>query len=185
MTKPTKEQIDGATGEQLAELEVIAKRIVYIPSTGEFKRIGRTSYMGHHRVGHVDRSGYRKISVNNKVYLAHRLAWALYHGEFSNNQIDHINGDKDDNRISNLRCVPFDENMKNRPMQKRNKTGVVGVRERIVGNQKYFYVQIGVNGKEKYLGVFKNIFDAACARRSAELKNEYHENHGRLANRSA
>ena len=98
MTNLTPEIIESATNEKLAELEVIAKRIVYIPSTGEFKRIGRTSYMGHQRVGHVDRSGYRKISVNNKVYLAHRLAWGLYHGEFSNNQIDHINGDKDDYR---------------------------------------------------------------------------------------
>lgn len=72
--------------------------------------------------------GYLYVSYLLKKYAVHRLAWALEHGEFPSGQIDHINRNRLDNRLSNLRAVTSSENMKNCGMSKTNTSGIKGVR---------------------------------------------------------
>lgn len=79
------------------------------------------------RAGYLSQKGYRSVQINNKLYREHRLVWLYHKGSMPENQIDHINRIKTDNRIENLRdCTPS-ENCGNVPLTKRNKTGYKGV----------------------------------------------------------
>lgn len=106
-----------------------------------------------------------------KSMPAHRIIWEMVYGECPD-VIDHINGDKHDNRLVNLRNVDRAENMRNRKLNKRNKSGINGVSTRKDGK---WLVVI----RTKYIGLFDNFFEACCARKSAEYKAGFHENHGR------
>jgi hypothetical protein len=64
--------------------------------------------------GTLNANGYTYITINKKLYLAHRLAWLYIYDELPKNQIDHINGIKDDNRIENLRDVTHRQNNGNK-----------------------------------------------------------------------
>lgn len=124
-----------------------------------------------------DSYGYRAGRIYDREYKAHRLLWLLYSGRWPDDQIDHINGDKADNRIANLRAVPQSENNKNKPVPTNNTSGVIGVhRYRKNG---YWQAEITVNGKARYLGRFRSIEEAAAARKAAEIEFGFHENHGR------
>lgn len=92
-------------------------------------------------------------------------------------QIDHINGIRSDNRICNLRLVDCKENAKNQRKNKRNKNAFGGV---FFNKQKKKYVsRIKVNGKSIFLGYFNLIDDAIAARKEANKKYGFHENHGK------
>lgn len=125
---------------------------------------------------HNDNCGnqYLILTINGNIIKAHRAAWFIVHGEMPD-QIDHINGNGLDNRISNLRNVSNQDNQRNCRLRKDNKTGVVGVRN-MHGK---FASQIRVNKKDIHLGVFSDFFEACCARKSAESKFGFHKNHGR------
>jgi len=99
------------------------------------------------------------------------------HGSFPENQIDHINGDKSNNALCNIRKATSSENSKNVPVSKRNKLGIMGIRwdER----RNYWQARITSNGVELHLGTTKCFFSACCMRKSAELKYGFHFNHGR------
>lgn len=128
-------------------------------------------------VGHKDRCGYLGFKLGRSWYLAHRVAWLLHYGSICENKcIDHINHDRADNRICNLRLVTRSENSKNRKPNK-NTTYCVGVTYR--KDRGVFNVKISVDRKVKRLGAYKSLFDAACKRKSAELKYGFHNNHGR------
>ena len=132
-----------------------------------------------------DRSAYLrvglKIGLKVKLFLCHRLIWALQNGYFPDGYIDHINGDPQDNRIENLREVTNRENCLNAHMYKHNTTGITGVcwdsvagAWRISGGGHY-------SGNFEYLGITKDKFEAVCIRRSWEVLNGYSDRHGKQA----
>lgn len=108
---------------------------------------------------------------DGRLLLAHRVAWAIYHGAWPDRIVDHINHDKLDNRIQNLRLVTNSESARNKPLSPRNKSGVAGVQR--VGNR--WVVTISTT----QLGSFRSFDDAVAARRAAEVEMGFHPNHGR------
>lgn len=159
------------TQERLKEL------LHYNADTGNFDWHRRYRGCRLDRIGHLTRFGYLLIGIDGRSYQAHRLAWLYIHGEMPKHQIDHINGDKLDNRIENLRDVSQHHNCKNKSRAKNNTSGVTGVYWSKTKNK--WKASIGINNKTKALGSFDTIFDAAAARISAQNKLGYHKNHGK------
>lgn len=127
--------------------------------------------------GSINPEGYRVIRVFNKANQAHRLAWLYVFGEWPEGCIDHANQAKDDNRISNLRCVTHTENQRNKPLYKRNKSGVCGVN---INKKTGKWRAVIFSGENTlWLGSHEDWFEAVCARKSAEIKHGFHENHGK------
>lgn len=121
--------------------------------------------------------GYLQVRHCGKLYLVHRIIWEMHHGEIADgDEIDHINHNKLDNRIENLRLVTRNENQMNRPMQYNNTSGVNGV-DWNARNGKW-RARIRVFGKEIHLGYFNNINDAKKAKHLADVKYGFHDNHG-------
>lgn len=101
----------------------------YDAETGQFTwRVDRTgkARVGA-RAGTLQNNGAASIGIDGKVYLAHRLAWLWTHGEWPASGIDHINGDRSDNRLDNLRSATPMQNGANRCLDRRNKSGYRGV----------------------------------------------------------
>jgi hypothetical protein len=107
-------------------------------------------------------NGYECVWVDNKEYRAHRVAWLYVHGEWPENEIDHINRDKSDNRIENLRDVSASTNAYNRHLSPLNQSGYKGVHWEI-GRGKW-RAAFG----RKLLGRFDDFEDAVIARQQAE-----------------
>jgi len=134
--------------------------------------------------GRANERGYRTIAVFDKLYSAHRLVWLYVTGEEPQGQIDHINGDKDDNRISNLRCVSNAENCRNKSLSKRNSTGFTGVTPYFYNGRNLWVARIRVNGELKHLGYFDTPELAADARSQADIEYGFHPNHGRPSSKA-
>ena len=159
--------------------EELKKYLHYDPLTGVFTRlIGRTYKSSKGSVAGSKRSsGYVVVKLHNKPYLAHRLAFLYMTGSWPLNQVDHINGIRDDNKWINLRDVTQLENSKNSSKPCTNVSGQVGV---YWDNQKSRWkCHITVNQKSIHLGYSDNKLDALALRKSAELKYSFHLNHGR------
>ncbi|POT55119.1 hypothetical protein C3432_22735 [Citrobacter amalonaticus] len=133
----------------------VREYLQYNAETGEFH--WKVSSNGRIKIGQVagclESSGYIKIRIEGKAYGAHRLAWIFTYGEIGNQLIDHINGDRADNRICNLRPASALENSRNRKDQK-NQSGARGV----YWNQPYGKWQASgfKNGRLISLGYFEN-----------------------------
>lgn len=136
--------------------------IKYEPDTGvlRWRRSGRGRAMRAGDVaGCLTEYGYRVVVVGGRRYRAHRLAWFMVHGVWPTHEIDHINGLRDDNRISNLRDVPHGDNIRNTAVTRRSALGVCGVRRR--GDK--FTARIQANGRLIHLGTFGNPTTAETA----------------------
>lgn len=130
----------------------------YDESTGEFTWIDtRHSAVKVGQIaGRINSEGYRKIKIDGQMYSAHRLAWFYWFGEFPSKQIDHINRDKSDNRICNLRLATNSQNQMNRPFK-------VRALPRGVKIQKGRYqARAGANGSV-YLGSYATVEEAQTA----------------------
>ncbi|VTP12681.1 AP2 domain protein [Phytobacter ursingii] len=126
--------------------------------------------------GSRDYDGYFRIGIAGRLYRAHRVAWALHYGKWPEHEIDHISGDRADNRIKNLRSVTSDINSKNVRIYSTNKTGASGVGWYKSRNK--WRAKINVSGKVKHIGYFDDFNEAVKARKDAEKELQYHENHG-------
>lgn len=124
----------------------------------------------------IHSAGYRQAGIMGRLYLAHRVAWAMFYGEWPKGEIDHINGDRSDNRIWNLRQTTRTQNMRNQKKHKSNTSGFTGV----VWNKKTgrWRATITVSGRRIYLGSYEDISEAAAARAQANRKYGFHEKHG-------
>lgn len=116
--------------------------------------------------GSVDAYGYIVIRVDTILYKAHRLAWLYVHGVWPKRNIDHINRNRGDNRIANLRDVDQSINTFNSGVRKNSRSGVTGVTWD--ASRKTWKAAIRVQYRVIQLGRFKNKSDAVAARRSAE-----------------
>jgi len=99
--------------------------------------------------GCVDNKGYVTVGINRRIYKSHRLAWLIVHGVWPDGLIDHIDGNKSNNRLSNLRLVNETGNAENvRRPNKRNKSGFMGV----IWFQNKWRASITIKHKTKWLG---------------------------------
>ena len=129
---------------------------------GNGRSIGSVAGWAHNK-------GYVAVEVAGMRLLAHRVAWLLATGSMPEKQIDHINGDKSDNRLANLRDVTSSENAQNkRKARSDNGVGLMGVR----AMRKTWQARIMTNGKATCIGTFKTKEEAHSAYISA--KREQH-----------
>lgn len=160
------------TQERLKEL------LLYNKHTGKFtwaSKPNRRISIGS-EAGNVSGYRYRVIRIDGKTNLAHRLAWLYETGSFPDHDIDHINHDRSDNRICNLRAATRAENCRNRGYSPRNTSGHIGVaydKARDKWTSRLFF-----NGKQVHFGRHETKSNAVCARKNAEKEYGFHENHG-------
>lgn len=158
--------------------EQLKEELNYDRNTGVFTRAkanNRRFKVGE-EVGYtVD--GYKMSKVLGKSYMLHRLAWLYEYGVLPTEQIDHIDHDRTNNRISNLRLVKHSDNAKNQTKRCTNTSGHTGVVWN-KANQKWI-AQIKVDYKYKYLGSFENKEKAIEMRKQAEIEYGFHKNHGK------
>jgi len=158
----------------------LKERLEYNPDTGLFTRLtdsGGGQYKGS-IAGHINNGkgkGYVAMSVYGRNYAAHRLVWLYVHGYFPE-FMDHINGCRHDNRLENLREVTRKTNAKNLGIRKSNTSGFTGVNWQKLDNK--WQARITIGGETIQLGYFINIEDAIEARKAANIKYNFHPNHG-------
>ena len=154
----------------------LQKHFNYDPETGVFSRKIKTSNRVVIGKPLVAGSKYNRIliNINNKVYKAHHLAWVYVYGEWPD-EIDHINNNPLDNRISNLRKATRLKNSYNKRLTSKNTSGVKGVSWD--KNRKKWFAKINANGKQIALGRFDFLDDA---KKIIEMAREKY--HGEFAN---
>lgn len=154
------------------------KELVYYDShSGIFTRrivLNNNTKIGD-KIGTKTSHGYLSACVSKEKHYMHRLAWLYVYGVMPE-QIDHINHNRMDNSIINLRNVTHSENHKNMSLYKRNKSGKHGVTWDKERNR--WGARITFNGKIKTLGRYKKLDDALMAREKAEKDVWFYINHG-------
>ena len=153
------------------------------PASDFANKAAHHSYVSRCRgrpAGHVQQQGYRKITIVKDIFPAHRLVWLFVLGEwvqYPEFEIDHVNGDRSDNRIQNLRKVTKSENQRNGSMRVTNTSGVNGVNW--VKSKERWIARIWDGPRHVFLGQFTDLAAAAAARARAERDLGYHEGHGK------
>jgi hypothetical protein len=150
--------------------------LTWLPRAGQ--KIFNTRYAGTVALNHSDEKGYKRGLLLYRPYKAHRVIYAMYHGEWPI-EIDHIDGNPANNSIDNLRDVGRVGNLRNMPKQSRNKTGCTGVKMDPRRKRKKWLARIGVDGKTVHVGSFSCYTAAMIARKRAEIQIGFHPNHGR------
>lgn len=153
--------------------------VKYDSRSGKFYRLkidapNLTRFLGTEATN-VSSNGYGNVTIKNVKFSAHKLAWFLYYNEIPEFHIDHISGDKLDNRICNLRKSCPLSNQRNRKKNSDNSTGVNGV---YMSRNKY-RARIKIKGVLVNLGTYDTLEEAAEVRRLADCKYEFDDNHGR------
>lgn len=186
---------------QLPSPEVLRQLLRYEPETGQLFWLQRSEALfkdsrrgrKHDAISWNSRfagkvagtpcsDGYLKVSIFNRRYGAHRLAWMLHYGVRPAGVIDHINGRTNDNRIFNLRDVTHLENSRNARLASSNTSGVNGVSWNRQRGKWSAY--IGRDGRQVHLGLFLTKAEAMAARAAADAVCMYHPNHGRSGGQS-
>lgn len=155
----------------MTDFNRIKQWLRYDPETGLLYWIKRPMWAV--QVGDVagskHHSGYVYIKLSGKPYAAHRLAWLLSYGHWPTGEIDHINRDRSDNRIKNLRAVNRQQNQQNRVENKNNTSGRSGVSfDKTKGRWKAYII---LHRKYCHLGYYDSYERAVTAREAAEKKH--------------
>ena len=124
----------------------LREALEYDPNTGLLKN--RSSGL---KIGSQHSRGYIQAHIFGETHLVHRLVWLYMHGKWPTKEIDHINGDRSDNRLTNLREANTSENAQNRKKRADNTSGFTGVRP----HQSAWRADIKLNGKYKFIGSYE------------------------------
>lgn len=165
----TKDPVHGYKGSSELTVGRLRELIDYNPETGSMVWKISTSNRNpvNSEVGTLLNTGYRLLTIDGQRYLAHRIAWFYVHG-FWPKEIDHINRDRSDNRMANLRIATRSQNNVNASRRSDNKSGVTGVTWH-KGSQKW-RATCHINGKQVQVGMFDSIEEAAKAYSEAAEK---------------
>lgn len=158
--------------------ETLQSILHYNPDTGEMR--WKETVNSRAKAGDIagtvrDKGRYMSIGIFGKRYQVHRVAWAIFYGQWPINFIDHIDGNGLNNQIANLRDVPHQTNCMNLARSKTNASGISGVYWH--KKAKKWHAQVSHNKRVHYLGLFENIDDAAAAVDSKRAELGFHENH--------
>lgn len=175
---------------QLPSPEVLRQLVRYDALTGKLFWLERkggtradavfnTRFAGREAITGSTTDGYRQGKIIGYSVRAHRLAWAIAHGEWPQFQIDHLNGNRSDNRLANLRQVTNAENMQNQFRSPRNTSGATGVRK--CARTGKWRAEIKTSGKRHSLGYFEDFGAAVAARKDAERRFGFSARHGAVA----
>lgn len=156
---------------------LLRKFFIYNPITGDLiyrlpnnqKNIGDT-------FGTLGSQGYLIGSIGGKTYFVHRLIWLYLYG-YLPDQVDHIDHNRTNNALHNLREVSNLENHKNCSVSKNSSTGVNGVSIHKPTGKYRAYIM--VNKKQIHLGLFDTLEEAKKARELADVEHNFHQNHGK------
>lgn len=145
----------------------------YNPKAGIFTwKVQKNSRVSIGRVaGYVESDGYRRIRIDNNLFVASNLAWLYMEGYWPECVIDHKDRDRDNNKWDNLRHVSRLCNTRNQSVRKKSTSGVTGVHW--CKTTKKWNAQIKISGKSYNLGYYKNLTDAVRARWHKEIENNY------------
>lgn len=153
--------------EQKLTVDRLRVLFSYDPETGKFVR-NHKGKTGSPVSDLPNKGGYLRVRVDGPHYYAHRLAWLYVNGAWPKRHIDHINGDRSDNRIANLREATPAENHQNRALSRKNSSGFTGVF--FDKRRKKWIASIGVNRRSKFLGSYSSPEEAAEAYAKAKAK---------------
>lgn len=179
MTKET--EITPATLHELLRYEPESGLLYWKPrpvtmfSAERYSKIWNTKNAGKEAFTALS-CGYKHGAIFGRLYPAHRIIWAMHFGEWPSANIDHIDHDRQNNKVNNLRIVTKHENSKNQSLRSTNTSGVNGVSW--FARDGTWQVQITINGKNTGLGRFANLEDAIAARANADRLHGFHANHG-------
>lgn len=120
--------------------------------------------------------GYKVGRIGDVGFFAHRIIWKMAYGT-EPEKIDHIDGERGNNRLPNFREACDAVNALNKSMPSNNTTGHIGVHWE--SRRNHWRAVIQVDGKQKHLGSFDEFSAAVVARENAQILYGYHENHGR------
>lgn len=173
--------------KDLPSPEYLREALRYDPETGKLfwrqrydvPTCWNTRWAGKEAFTTTMPNGYKQGGINNTNIRAHRVIMAMVNDEWPPEEVDHINGDRADNRLCNLRLATKSENMRNMKLPSDNTSGRIGVSwDKREGKWQAYIV---VEGRKKHLGRFARKADAIAAREAAEAELGFHENHGRFA----
>lgn len=165
----------------MKNISKIINQIAYDPLTGIFK--WKESGKGRRKdliAGCVKQKGnniWRRIVIDGQEYTSGQLAWIIMKGEIPEFIIDHIDGNPLNDKWENIRRGDNSIDQRNAKLNRRNRTGVAGVKFMPKENQYHAFIGTGKDG-QKYLGCSKDFFEAVCLRKSAENKLGYSYRHG-------
>ena len=157
-----------------------AALLSYDPAAGTFTWLtaAGTATKGK-PAGCMDRTGYIRIGIDGQRHAAHRLAYLLMNGQHPSQHIDHINGNRADNRWANLREATRTDNNRNKANRSDNTSGHPGVTW--MPRNKKWRARINAGSQRISLGLFASRQQAIAARKKAEAQHGYQPNHGRAA----
>ena len=158
--------------DQKLTQSALAERLAYDPVSGVFShrtRLGST-FIGQ-TAGRVNKNGYRYISLWKKMMLAHRLAWLYMTGALPEFEIDHRDGNRDNNAWLNLRAATHAQNQQNKGSAWRNKNGFAGVH---VSRSGIYRARVKIGGKSKWFGPYRTAEEAHARYLLEKLRRHSH-----------
>ena len=143
-------------------------KVFWVKSSGPCARIG-------FEAGYLNPDGYRRVTFNGRMFMTHRVVWLLIHNEWPDGEIDHIDGNRANNRIENLRVVTQSQNLRNKKSKKGSTSGNNGVH--FDARCKKWRVQIRMNGTVHHLGLFESKESAVLTAQAFYRSNGFTELH--------